>query len=140
MSETRGPFAGSCQCGAIRYELEGQIYRLNICHCEDCQKQSGSAFGMSLVIPNETFRLTSGELKTFELTAESGRTKTCAFCADCGIRIYNRTSALMSVKPGTLDDRSWLVPDGHYYTRSQQGWFALPDGVPCYITHEHDSE
>lgn len=127
---------GGCQCGRVRYAVQGTIYRLNICHCTDCQRQSGSAFGMSLVIAPDAFRLTAGELKTFELRAASGRTKICAFCADCGVRIYNRSSALCSVKAGTLDDRSWLSPDGHYWTKSKQRWTALPDDVPCYAEHE----
>jgi hypothetical protein len=129
-------YTGGCQCGRVRYALEGAIYRLNVCHCADCQRQSGSAFGMSLVVAPETFRLTAGELKTFELRAASGRTKTCAFCADCGVRIYNRTSALRSIKAGTLDDTSWLRPDGHYWTKSKQAWTPLPDDVPCYDEHE----
>ncbi len=39
---------GGCQCGAIRYESEGQPIALYICHCRECQKQSASAFGISL--------------------------------------------------------------------------------------------
>ena len=128
--------SGGCQCGYVRYSLDGEVFRLNICHCRDCQRQSGSAFGMSLVIEPKTLSLTSGELQTFELTADSGRVKTCAFCPKCGVRIYNRTSALCSVKAGTLDDTSWLTPDAHYWTRSKQRWTALPVGIPCFETHE----
>ncbi len=135
--KTYGPYSGGCQCGKVRYELQGEIYRLNICHCKDCQRQSGSAFGMSLIVPVETFRLTVGEPKTFQLQADSGRVKTCAFCGDCGVRIYNQTSALNSIKPGTLDDTSWLEPDAHYWIKRKQGWYVLPNDIPCYETHEH---
>lgn len=145
-----GPFTGGCQCGAIRYRLHGEIYRLNICHCKDCQRQSGSAFGMSLIIPLESFKLESGELKTFQLPVESGRTKTCVFCPDCGVRIYNQTSAMCSLKAGTLDDTSWLVPDAHYWTKRKQPWVELADGLPCFEingyethdfeTHEHGND
>ena len=134
MSEKPRSLSGGCQCGAVRYKLEDSIIRLNICHCSDCQRQSGSAFGMSLVISPETFQLTAGTLKSFETTADSGRTKTGAFCSHCGVRIYNRTSALMSVKAGTLDDVSWLVPNGQYWTRSKQPWVNLPDGIQCFET------
>ncbi len=130
MEETQ---SGGCQCGQVRYEIAGGIVRLNICHCTDCQKQSGSAFGMSLIVRSDHFHLTRGELKTFQTPADSGRMKTCAFCPDCGVRIYNAaTSEAMSVKAGTLDDRSWLQPDGHYWTKSKQNWTALPDDIPCF--------
>ncbi len=134
--DEQGPYSGGCQCGFVRYRLEGKIHRLNICHCRDCQRQSGSAFGMSLIVPRDTFMLVEGELSTFELDADSGRRKTCAFCPRCGVRIHNSTSALYSIKAGTLDDVSWLSPDGHYFVRSKQAWTALPDDVPCFETHE----
>jgi len=90
---------------------------------------------MSLVVPVDTFQLTAGELKMFQLVADSGRKKTCAFCPDCGVRIYNQTSALNSIKAGTLDDTSWLNPDAHYWTKSKQNWMSLPDGS---TSHEAD--
>ncbi|MEM7017647.1 MAG: GFA family protein [Pseudomonadota bacterium] len=128
---------GGCQCKRIRYLLDGEVIRLNVCHCQDCQLQSGSAFGMSLVIPHEgTFQLTSGQLKTFETVADSGRKKTCAFCGDCGVRIYNATSALKSIKAGTLDDTAWLAPDAHYWTKNKQPWVGLPGDVPCYDDYQ----
>lgn len=123
---------GGCQCGAVRYEVSGTVYSLNICHCRDCQKQSGSAFGMSLVIAPDAFMLTSGNLKEFQIEAASGRSKTCAFCPECGVRIFNRTSALMSIKAGTLDDVSTLAPTGHYWTKSKQPWLNLDTDIPCH--------
>ncbi len=91
---------------------------------------------MSLVISPDAFVLTSGELRTFDLRADSGRTKTCAFCPNCGVRVYNRTRYLCSIKAGTLDDTSWLMPDAHYWIRSKQSWTELPVDIPCYETHE----
>lgn len=123
---------GGCQCGTVRYRIQGQVRRLNVCHCLDCQKQSGSAFGMSLVIEPGGFSLETGRLREFVTTAASGREKVCAFCPECGVRIYNRTGQLMSVKAGTLDDTSWLRPDAHYWTNRRQAWVPLPDDVPTF--------
>jgi hypothetical protein len=91
---------------------------------------------MSLIIKPEAFRLESGQLKEFWTTADSGREKVCAFCPDCGVRIYNATEALMAIKAGTLDDTSQLKPDAHYWTRSKQPWISLPDYIPCFDTFE----
>jgi len=120
--------AGGCQCGAIRYEIRGTPGSLAVCHCRDCQKQSSSAFGMSLDVKKEDFHLTAGTLKAFEWTCDSGRLKTCAFCPECGSRIYHATSEGMSLKAGTLDDTAWLEPLGHYWTARKQAWFQIPDG------------
>lgn len=127
---------GGCQCGHVRYSIISAPLRLNICHCKDCQRQSGSAFGMSLVINPDSFRLESGQLKEFEMQAESGRTKLCAFCPDCGVRIYNRTPTLCSIKAGTLDDTNLLQPNAHYWTRSKQSWSMLGDTIPTHETHK----
>jgi hypothetical protein len=81
---------GGCQCGRIRYRLDGRILGLAVCHCKECQRQSGSAFGMSLAVANDTFVLMAGELKTFSVVCDSGRIKHCTFCPDCGTRIYIR--------------------------------------------------
>ena len=121
---------GGCQCGRVRYRIEGAPLGLAVCHCTECQRQSGSAFGMSLAVPSDAFRLTAGELRSFTVQCESGRTKRCTFCPDCGTRIYHQVlEAVMSLKPGTLDDTSWLAPDSHYWTKRKQPWVVLPDGV-----------
>lgn len=123
---------GGCQCGRVRYRLEGEPRGLAACHCRDCQRQSGSAFGLSLAVPKESFRLTSGDVRTFTVPCDSGRLKECAFCPECGTRIYHAGVLGVSVKAGTLDDTSQLRPEAHYWTARKQPWVQLPDGVPCF--------
>ena len=124
---------GGCQCGEVRYRLEGEPIGLAVCHCTECQRQSGSAFGMSLVVPRDSFRLVSGELKTFTVLCDSGRKKNCAFCPSCGTRIYHRAiDPVLSVKPGTPDDTSWLSLGTHYWTKRKQHWLRIPEGARCF--------
>ncbi len=124
---------GGCQCGALRYRVEGKPVALAVCHCKDCQRASGSAFGMSLIVRRDSFRLLSGEPKSFTKTADSGNQVGCYFCGDCGTRIYHSPSVMpdtLNVKPGTLDDPSWLTPDVHVWTKRKHAWVLIPDGVP----------
>ena len=128
---------GGCQCGAIRYEIVGPSKRLMVCHCTDCQRQSGSAFGMTLVIDEGDFQLKKGKLKSFASTSDGGRAKLGTFCPDCGSRIYHKLDwrkGALSVKPGTLDSTLWLKPEIHIWTKSKQPWVAIPDGVEAYET------
>ena len=123
---------GGCHCGSVRYRLTGDPLGLAVCHCTECQRQSGSAFGMSLAVRKDAFRLLTGELRAFTVTCDSGRTKRCAFCASCGTRIHHQVAdEVLSVKAGTLDDTSWLRPTAHYWTKRKQPWLLLPDGVRC---------
>lgn len=128
--------SGGCQCGQVRYQLHAGQHQLNVCHCRDCQLQSGSAFGMSLVVPKSIFQVTEGKLSHFLTESASGREKTCAFCGHCGVRIYNTTSRYRSIKPGTLDDCSWLAPQAHYWISQKQSWIRLPSDVACFETSE----
>lgn len=126
---------GGCQCGDIRYEVMGTSKQLVVCHCTDCQRQSGSAFGMTLVVKKEDFRLTQGELKTFMSKSTAGRAKLGAFCPECGTRIYHKLEwrkGRVSVKPGTLDDTSILKPDIHIWTGRKQPWITIPDDVEAH--------
>ncbi len=131
-------YTGGCQCGEVRYEVVGPPQKLVVCHCTDCQRQSGSAFGMTLVVNEADFRLTQGEVKTFASKAATGRAKLGAFCSRCGTRIYHKPEwrpGTVSVKPGTLDDTGGLRPDMHIWTRSRQPWVTIPEGVETHETN-----
>ncbi len=126
---------GGCQCGRVRYRLVGEPLFLSVCHCKECQRQSGSAFGMSMLVPEANLTV-EGTLKSFERSSESGRPVRCHFCPECGTRIYHAISyaaGAVNLKPGTLDDTSWLEPRLQAWTRSKQPWVALPEGL---LQHE----
>jgi hypothetical protein len=123
---------GGCQCGAVRYEVAGEPIVIGVCHCTECQRQSGSAFGMSLIVQKEAFRLLRGRVKTFSRKADSGRNAICAFCSACGVRIYHEYELLkgmVSVKPGTLDDTSFLRPTVQVWTVRKHQWVELPADI-----------
>ena len=127
------PYTGGCQCRSVRYILTTEPIRLSACHCKECQRQSGSAFGMSMPVKKESLTVT-GATKQFIRTADSGGevTGVGVFCPDCGVRIYHALKSapdVLSIKPGTLDDTSWLRPSTFIWMKSAQGWFAVPDGV-----------
>jgi hypothetical protein len=126
---------GGCQCGALRYRVDGDPVAVAVCHCSECQRQSGSAFGMSLIARSDAFRWLSGEPRLFTTRADSGATRECFFCESCGVRIYNALDSLpglINLKPGTLDDRSWLAPSMHVWLDSKQPWTPVPEGVRCF--------
>lgn len=133
--------SGGCQCGAVRYEFSGEPTVVYACHCQECQRQSGSAFAMALVVPYERFRITRGEPRSFARTGESGRTLLGWFCPECGTRLYHTPGQLAqncNLKPGTLDDTSWLRPTVHVWTRSKQAWVEIPTDAVAHETQPVD--
>jgi hypothetical protein len=103
--------------------------------CLDCQKQSSSAFGLSLWVARDDFELTSGELNFWTTKAEDGNSKLCAFCSNCGSRIYHAfgDDDPFSVKAGSLDETSWLEPVVHIWIKRAHRWLNLEQsGTPCH--------
>jgi hypothetical protein len=127
---------GGCQCGAVRYRIDGEPVTTAACHCRDCQMQSGSAFGMSMILSENQFAIAKGEPKRFTKTADSGVKIDCVFCDQCGTRICHvpQGKETVNVKPGTLDDTSWFSPSVHVWTRSKQPWVVIPEGAACLET------
>lgn len=63
---------GRCHCGFISYEAEIDPEAVMICHCNDCQTLSGSAFRTFVLSREDGFALISGNLKTYAKTGDSG--------------------------------------------------------------------
>ena len=123
-------YTGGCQCGAVRYEISAEPVSTYVCHCTVCQSQSGSAFGMAIRVQSKHFRLLSGTLKSYMRKGESGRILECAFCPECGTRIYHvpqRFQDQKSVKPGTNVDMPTLL----------EQWIDAGRQVTTFPVHEY---
>ena len=134
---------GGCQCGKVRYQITAKPLTLYCCHCTECQSQSASAFGMSMWVESDGFEVLQDELSFYTRPTASGGAMICAFCPDCGTRIYHQISGdhIFTIKPGSLDDSHDLKPRGHIWTRSARAWvgpmIAACDG-PAFETEPED--
>jgi hypothetical protein len=135
------PYTGGCQCGQIRYQIQAEPLTLYACHCQECQKQSSSAFGMSMPVPRDAVVILRGQPKQWKRVSDSGREVTCLFCEECGTRLFHnpaRNSQITNVKPGTLDDTSWLKPVGNLWTQRSQKWVVLSEQMLNYEAQPSD--
>jgi hypothetical protein len=137
------PVSGGCQCGKIRYKLKAPPLTLYCCHCTQCQRQSASAFGMSMRVRQEDIDVTGGTARHTRGKTASGSALVCEFCPSCGVRLIHRREAYggdVSLKAGSLDDTSWLVPAGHIWTGSKQKWVEFAEGELSYAGQPDDYE
>ncbi|MFH0880519.1 MAG: GFA family protein [Lentisphaerota bacterium] len=128
-------FEGQCQCAEVQYRVTGIPITVFACHCHDCQRQSSSAFGMALWLKEARVDLLHGELKKWIRHTPLGKEMECSFCPACGTRLFHKIlgqSEILSIKPGTLNDTSWLKPAGHLWTKSAQSWVHLDEDVLHY--------
>ncbi len=132
---TMQTFHGECQCGAVRYRVQGEVATVFACHCRECQRQSASAFGMALWVRQAQLTLLQGSVQRWQRHTPSGRVMDCDFCPQCGTRLFHRTSGngdILSIKPGTLDDAPVWQPVAHIWTASAQAGWQPPAGALCY--------
>jgi hypothetical protein len=130
---------GGCVCGDIRYEVTGDPDIVIVCHCEWCQRRTGSAFAMIPKWEQTNFKLTSGTLKAYREVNEFGRWLDLKFCPRCGTNIgftQERRPTAQAVDAGTLDDPSIVNRHNHdfryIFMRSHQDWTAVPKGEAIY--------
>ena len=133
---------GGCHCGNITFEAEIDPERVTVCHCTDCQKMSGAPFNAVVQVFEKDFKLTSGTLKMYVKTAESGNKRAQMFCPDCGSRIYataledppGGAPKVMAVRLGAVNQREQLTPRRQIWHRSAQPWVAHLDDIPSFDT------
>ena len=137
----KAPYPGKCLCGAVQFRLTEEPLTLYACHCTDCQKRSGSAFGLSLWVHRAAIQVIEGRPELNESAPEDGRVRQRRICAKCATQLWSEPKLrpeISVVRAGTLLDTSWLRPVAHVWTRSAQPWFAFPEGVARYDTQPAD--
>jgi hypothetical protein len=123
---------GGCLCGAVRYETMATPVMAGLCHCRNCQRVTSSGFAPQMAFPEASFRV-AGELRDYDLRADSGNTVRKSFCPTCGANILSTNLGMpgfVFVLAGTLDEPSRYEPAVQVFTESAQHWAPLADSLP----------
>lgn len=127
MSEHRG----GCLCGAVRYEIQGALAAIQVCHCGQCRKAQGTAFATNIPVYAERLRFVAGRDGIREFESSPGKLR--AFCTNCGSPIYSRrvdTPETLRIRAGTLDGPVEARPLAHFYVGSKADWWLIGDDLP----------
>ena len=120
---------GHCLCGSVSYSADEEPVMTVACHCEHCQRQTGTAFSIIVGVPETALKFASDDtLKTYKDKGESGNSVYRRFCSNCGSPIVTSVETVPGVawiKAGTLNDKSWLHPVSHIWCDSAQSWLDL---------------
>ena len=125
---------GGCACGALRYRLATEPMVIHCCHCLNCQRQTGSAFVINLLIEADRVEVLSGTPQQVDAPRDDGSAQRIFRCPRCQVAVFSEYGApgVRFVRGGTLDDPTDVTPDVHIYTRSKVGWVTLPEGTPAF--------
>jgi hypothetical protein len=89
---------GRCLCGRLTYRCDGEPLVTVVCHCKDCQRQTGSAFSIFVVVPRATLHVGGDTLATYvTVGADSGEERQRQFCSKCGSAVVT----LLAEQPET---------------------------------------
>jgi hypothetical protein len=129
-----GGLEGGCACGAVRYRLASEPLFVHCCHCLNCQRQSGSAFVINLLVESDRVELLTGEPRAVDTPRDDGSTQRIFRCPSCQVAVFSEYGwpEVRFVRGGTLDDPSAMRPDVHIFTRSRVPWVTLPDDTPAF--------
>ncbi|MCM0020293.1 MAG: GFA family protein [Tagaea sp.] len=121
---------GGCHCGAIRYEVEGDLLTHALCHCTDCRRSAGAPMVAWTMYRAEAVRTTKGTPKIYA-SSEHGRRH---FCADCGTGLFYANDAILpgivDLQSATYDDPNLVPARAHVQTAERISWMARAHELP----------
>ncbi len=126
---------GHCLCGGISYAFEGEPVAVLLCHCDDCQRGSGAAFSVNVIIARAGLEIDGAPRVHHTTAADSANGRERHFCGDCGSPMFTMLAEqpdLAIVKAGTLDDRSRLAPAVEIWCSTAQDWLATAAERPTF--------
>ena len=130
--------SGGCQCGAVRYQVVGELTDPHICHCRMCQKAAGNFFMPFGAAQKSEFKITRGNIAWYHSSAPCRR----GFCRDCGTPLILDTenSNCLHVTLGSLDEPSSIPPKYQVGIESKYDWLDKLHQLNGEISADDDEE
>jgi hypothetical protein len=128
---------GGCACGFLRYRLTDEPLFTHCCHCLNCQRQTGSAFVINLLIEADRVEIIAGAPQPVEVPRDDGTAQRIYRCPNCQVAVFSEYGwpEIWFVRAGTLDEPSSVEPDVHIFTRSKLPWVGLPESTPAFAVY-----
>ena len=107
---------------------------VHCCHCLNCQRQTGSAFVINLLIEADRVEVLAGTPVAVDVPRDDGPGQRIFRCPRCQTAVFSQYNSpeLRFVRGGTLDDPAGVTPDVHIFTRSKVNWVTLPPQTPAF--------
>jgi hypothetical protein len=125
---------GGCACGSVRYRLRSDPLFVHCCHCLNCQRQTGSAFVINLLIEADLVEMLATAPRPVDVPRDDGGAQRIYRCPTCQVAVFSEYGRpeVRYVRAGTLDQPSTVIPDVHIFTRSKVDWIAIPESTPSF--------
>ncbi len=114
----------SCACGQLRIACFGEPQKVSLCHCFDCQRRTGSTYGIAAFFLREKVRA-EGRANTYKRSSDSSFAITFHFCPDCGSTVFwepERKPEAIAVAIGSFADPSFPAPTQSVWNERRHPW------------------
>ena len=123
---------GTCLCRQVGFVVRGPITGMVNCHCTECRKNYGSAFGTVAVCKKDDFHYIKGQklISSYKQTERVTR----YFCKSCGspLPLAEDWDPLVGIPAGLLDDDPGITPSSHIFVNYKAPWWKITDDKPQY--------
>jgi hypothetical protein len=121
---------GSCLCGGVRYEIDGEVGPMANCYCSMCRKQHGTSSATFVGVKTSDFRWVKGEELVTAYRSSPGLQR--GFCRTCGsnLPVLDPAEETSFIPVGTLDDDPGVRPAVHIFVASKAPWVEISDDLP----------
>jgi hypothetical protein len=116
-----------CSCGALRLIVTGEPEFVVACHCLECQRRTGSAFGVGAYFQRAQVQAT-GTSTLYRRAGQDGRELRLHFCPTCGSTVYWEADfrpGHFGVALGALGDTGLEAPHRSVWEQSRHPWVAF---------------
>jgi hypothetical protein len=130
-------YSGGCLCGAVRFQIQGEIRNIIHCHCSECRRAQGTAFATNGIVKAQDFELVSGERLLTGYDSNEDQTK--FFCSVCGSPIMSKRKSVpeqVRVRLGTIESDITERPAAHIFVSSKANWEEIAGDLPQYDGYE----
>lgn len=116
---------GSCLCGEISYQFSAPIKVFQYCHCNRCQKITGSAHASNIIIDPNQFEWLTGETSVGRFELPDAKYFASSFCKTCGSSLpwVTKNGKAMVIPAGTLDNDPKLKPMHNIFYADKACWY-----------------
>jgi hypothetical protein len=118
----------SCACGQLRVACIGEPQKISLCHCLDCQKRTGSTYGIAAFFHRQDVKA-EGRTSTYKRASDSGHAVTFHFCPDCGSTVFwepDRKPEAVAVAVGSFADPTFPAPTQSVWNERRHPWVTTP--------------
>jgi hypothetical protein len=130
---------GHCECGRVRYEVDGDIEEFSHCHCSQCRRLHGTAYATFAAVRQENFRYVSGESGTSKYASSENYVR--VFCSKCGSNIMavpDKEPEIFYLSMGAIENDPPRPPGFHIYVGSKASWHEISDDLPQFETQPNE--